>query len=342
LKHLYSFKDKKKEKTCFVVRYGGFGDALQASSILPWLKEDGYKVVFYLAPGAHEALMHDPHVDEFVVQDIDAIDNADLGEFWGYLEERCDRFINLSESVERSLLTMPGHMAYKWPQRVRHKYFNVNYFEMIHDIAGVPMPSRMRFYPTEEEVSWAKAEKERMGTAILWILSGSAIHKVWPYLDMAIDQIMLKQDGTNVVLVGDAGCKMLEQGWEDVPRVHCRSGVWTIRQTMAFAQVCDLVVGPETGVLNAVAFEPVPKIVMMSHSSVDNLTRDWMNCVSLTPQKTECYPCHQIHFNWDSCNQYGKSGIAKCQQDISLSRALYEIEKVIGQKHDRRPLSVAA
>lgn len=326
--HWFSHRNAKPEKTCAVLRYGGIGDHIQASSILPWLKEQGYWIDFYCVPEGYEVIRHDPHVDRFIVQDVDAVPNPDLGEFWSYTAKKYDKFINLSESVERNFLAMPFDRNHNWAHEVRHKYMNRNYMEFVHDVAGVPMPPRIRFYPTRAESDWAFEEIEEMrGKAILWVLSGSAVHKVWPYLDMAIDFIMRKNDGTHIVLVGDRSCKKLEEGWESVHRVHCRSGVWSLRETMAFARSCDLVIGPETGVLNAVSMESTPKIVTLSHSSIENLTRDWKNCTTLVPRGTKCYPCHRIIFDWSNCNQSKDvPGIAQCQADISLDQMLSAIE----------------
>lgn len=322
--HLYSHREPKPSKTAAVVRYGAFGDGLQATSILPWLKERGYHITFYTVPVLHEVLKHDPHVDRFVVQDIDAIPNPELGNFWGALEKKYDKFVNLSESVERTLLAMPGNMNHMWSHEMRNKHLNKNYMEFVHDIAGVPLPVRMKFYPTEEEKAEALDEYNRLGgRVIMWVLSGSAVHKVWPYLDQAIHHI-LKATDASIVLVGGKDEKMLEQGWEENPRVHLRSGKWSIRHSLTFAQICDLVIGPETGVLNAVAMEPVKKIVFLSHSSVENLTRDWMNTVSLIPKNTSCYPCHKLHVITDAFKYCRESkdilGVAECQVDIHPKR----------------------
>lgn len=333
MKHLFSWKLSKPVKTCAVLRYGGLGDSIQVSSILPWLKAEGYHITCYTVPEAWEVIKHDPHIDASIIQDVDAIPNHDLGEFWAYTAKKYDRFINLSESIERSLLCMPGNTNHGWSHTMRHKYLNVNYMQFIHDIAGVPMPPRMKFYPSQEERQWAIDEYDSMrGRTILWVLSGSSVHKTWGYLDAALDRILSKNDGTNIVTIGDAKCRKLEEGWESTPRVHCRSGKWSIRQTMAFAQVCDLVISPETGVVNAVAFDSVPKIVTLSHSSVENLTRDWKNCVSLSPANTACYPCHMIHFGWEHCHQFEATGVAKCQADISLKSMMWAIQLSIEKR----------
>ena len=82
------------------------------------------------------------------------------------------------------------------------------------------------------------------------------------------------------------------------------------------AQQCDIVIGPETGVLSAVSMEKMRKIVFLSHSSVHNLTEGWINTVSLVPKDTPCYPCHKLVYHWNDCVQDGDSGIAKCQASI--------------------------
>jgi hypothetical protein len=84
------------------------------------------------------------------------------------------------------------------------------------------------------------------------------VHKTWPYLDKIVAMILTNTTGC-VVLVGDESCQLLEQNWEAESRVVRRSGVWSIRQTLAFIDQADLLVGPETGVMNAAGLHPVPE-----------------------------------------------------------------------------------
>jgi ADP-heptose:LPS heptosyltransferase/predicted SAM-dependent methyltransferase len=316
----YSHKNPKPEKTVAVCRYGAFGDAIQASSVLPGLKKQGYYVTFYTTNIGYEILKHDPHVDKFVVQGKDQVPNEQLPEFWDYLKTKHTKVINLSESVEATWLAIPGRTAHTWPVSVRRKYMNRNYVEFAHDLAEVEFKPVPKFYPSKEESEWAVKQKAAYGKCVLWSLAGSSVHKTWPYLDHVIAAIMTEMPEMKVILVGDAKCQILEQGWENEPRVIRKSGVWTIRQSLAFAQVADIVVGPETGVLNAVSHEQVPKVITLSHSSVENLTRDWVNTVSLTPKNTSCYPCHSMHYSWEFCREDKESGCAACQVDISPDR----------------------
>jgi len=312
------------------------GDALQSASVFPWLKANGYYITMYCVPNGYEVLKADPHVDRFIVQDVDMIPNEWLGSFVAHLEKTNDKVINFSESVERTLLAMPGNTNHAWSYEMRHKHLNKNYLEFMHDIAGVPYEPKVRFYPTEYERAWANAEYDRIGgKVILWALGGSAIHKHWPNLDEAIAEVA--NDDVHVVTVGDKLCKIQERGLETNPNVILRSWMWTMRQSMAFAQVCDLVIGTETGLLNAVSFERVPKIVTLSHSSVENLTRDWVNTASLTPEATPCYPCHRMHFGFDHCTKGIRDGElvgAACQLNISAERMVKAIRLWLNMKKE--------
>ena len=52
--------------------------------------------------------------------------------------------------------------------------------------------------------------------------------------------------------------------------------------------------------MNAVAHYDVPKICLLSHSSPNNLTKNWKNTMTLSPD-VPCHPCHQMHFSRASC-----------------------------------------
>ncbi len=321
-KRLYSHKIEKPAKRAAIVRYGAFGDLIQTSSILPGLKEQGYHVTLYTTPRGWDVVKHDPNIDEVILQDTDQVPNAHLPTFWENEVEKFEKFINLSESVEGTWLALPGRTSHKWPINLRRKYLNVNYFEFAHDLADVPMPPKPKFYATEEEKAWAKKERESWGgdLCVMFALSGSAVHKVWPQMDSFFARLMLHKPDVRIVTAGDEMSQMLEAGWENEPRVIRKAGKYSIRETLALLGVVDLVVGPETGVLNAAGHMAMPKIIFLSHSSAENLTKHWVNTKALEP-KTHCYPCHQMHYGFEHCNKDETTGVAQCQADISLDMA---------------------
>jgi len=320
--HKFSCAAPIPRKTCGIIRYGGAGDMIFLSSVLPHLKNQGFHITLYTTPYAYEIIKTDPHIDRFIIQDTDQVPNSALPAFWDYIKNKYDRFINLSESVEGTFLTLQDRAAQYWPRHVRHEFQNRNYYEFTHQLSMVPMRINPKFYPTDKETKWAKKKiKKLAGPVILWVLSGSSVHKAWPYMDSVIAWLMLNTPAT-VVLCGDEMSKILEQGWEKEPRVVLTSGEWTMRQSMTFAMYADLVIGPETGVMNAVSHEPVPKILFMSHSSPENLSKHWVNCSNMEPVGCACYPCHKMIYGWDNCVKDEKTGVADCQAKIDPGKVI--------------------
>lgn len=315
-----SWDKPKPEKTAVVVRYGGIGDLIQASSILPLLKNQGYHVTFNTTPNGYEVLKNNPHIDHFEIQDKDQVPNEELPNYWASMKMRFDKFINLSESVEGTLLALPGRVVHFWTKEARHRVCNRNYLEVTHDIAGVDQEYHQHFFPTEDERVWAINERSKMGgnMVVCVSLNGSSLHKSWPYIDTIIARLLTTFPDVRVVLLGDKMSKVLEAGWENEPRVFCRSDIWTVRQSLTFCvKQADLVIGPETGLLNAVGLEDVGKVCMLSHSTKENLTKHWKNTVALEPPSTvHCYPCHMMHYSWDHCTRDENIGVAACQSAI--------------------------
>lgn len=333
-KHTYPHKTPKPEKSCAVVRYGAFGDLIQTSSIFPGLKAQGYHITLYTTPRGWDVVKNDPHIDAVILQDTDQVPNHLLGDFWDYEAKKYDRFINLSESVEANWLAIPGRSNYKWPSNLRKKYLNVNYFEFMHDMAEVPMPPAPRFYPTDVERDWAEKERKSWGgdKVIMFALSGSSVHKVWPHMDGLFARLLISDKNIRIVTVGDDLSKMLEVGWEKETRVIKKAGEYNIRQTLALLDVVDMVIGPETGVLNAAAHMDIPKMVMLSHSSHENLTKHWKNTVALEPVNTPCYPCHQMHYGFEHCTRDTMTGVSMCSANIGLDMAWNAYKELMGEK----------
>ncbi|MFA5387502.1 MAG: methyltransferase domain-containing protein [Candidatus Paceibacterota bacterium] len=334
-RHVMAYAAPKPRRTACVVRYGGFGDQLQAANILPALKRQGYHVTFLTTPKGQDVLAHDPHVDAWLLQDTDQVPNGELWAFWRAWEARFDKWVNLSESVEGTLLAMPGRANHAWPDDMRRRRLNVNYLEFTAELAGVPYRSEARFYTSESERAWADdfLREHDIGPEhflVVVALSGSSLHKAYPWLDNVLAKLLLTMPDARFVMVGDVACKVLEQGWELEPRVVRTSGELAIRETLTLASLAGCVVGPETGVLNAVAFDPVVgKVCLLSHSSVENLTKHWRNAIAITPPaEVGCYPCHRLHYGADFCNVEPESGAALCQYAIDPARVTDAIVRI--------------
>lgn len=337
------------KKRALVARFGAFGDQLMASSILPHLQDQGYHVTYACTPRGEEVLRHDPHIDEFMLQDPDQMPAHALVHHIRRLgAERFDKVINLTGSLEQLNLLHPNDVGYWHDHETRVRLYDTNYLENTHRIAGVPVKEpRQKFYLSQAEWNVTRAFRADHPFAILISLSGSSVHKTYPHFG-AVVRVLLRDTNATIVLTGDKDCQLLEQAicqqaFDDdtlgdkpqaelqlmvtnrigKPRLLLRSGDWSIREAMAHATVCDLVVGPETGLMHAVAFEEkVGKVVLMSHSSVNNLTRDWPNTTSLRPERTPCYPCHRLHYGFENCHRDEDTGAALCAANIHPKRVL--------------------
>lgn len=338
----YSHKDPKPTtKTVLVCRFGAYGDLMQASSVLAGLKQQGYHVTLMASKPGVDILTNDPNIDKFMLLDKDQVPNSDLGAFWAHCKTKYDKFVNLSESVEGTWLALPGRTQQGWSPMVRHKNMNMNYLEFQHDLADLPHVPQVKFFPTLDEKAWSCQQRSRMGKfVILWALAGSSVHKTWADLDGIIASVMTTHAEVDVVLCGGMSEQLLEAGWENEPRVHLRCNKWSIRQTLTFLDQADLVIGPETGVLNAASCMPVPKICFLSHSSVENLTRDWVNTVSLVSKGTRCQgrdsdevtACHILHYGWTNCTKDEETGTARCQRDIPAAEVWHHVDHFITSK----------
>jgi ADP-heptose:LPS heptosyltransferase len=327
----YSCDRPRPLKSALIIRHGGIGDQLQAAYLLPELKRQGFHVTFLTTPAGRDVIAHDPHVDEWFLVDPDQVPNHELGYFWRSLEKYYDRIINLNESVEGAWLALPGRIQFMWPQPVRHKRLNVNYAEHAADLAGIPFKPEGKFYPTTDEIFQATNRKRDIRARldpparsmfqadppwffIMWTLAGSSPHKWTPWQDAVIAAILKRLPRAIVILTGDVACKILEHGLEH-PRIVPLSGELSVRETLALAQQMDLVIGPETGVLNSVCYEKMPKVALLSHSSWENLTHHWTNTYHV-PGKSACYPCHQLHHDATFCPRHEDTGAALCQQGV--------------------------
>lgn len=109
---------------------------------------------------------------------------------------------------------------------------------------------------------------------------------------------------------------------------------------MSFAEVADIIIGTETGLLNAAGGMDAWKIVTLSHSSQENLTKHWRNTIALEqPEGKGCplYHCHVLHgaegtSPWLMCPQDKETGTALCQFSIGPEQMFNAIEHILGKE----------
>jgi ADP-heptose:LPS heptosyltransferase len=313
---------RKKENHILISRFGAFGDALMVSSILPHLKEKGWTVAFNTMERGEETLRHDPHIDEWWTIEAAQVPEGEMNQYWNAIQTRFDKFVNMTHSVEGYQLKQEWRGDFYWEDAARRRLCAGSYLEHTHLVAGVPKPYRVKFYPSEEEQKWAADKERELGPFLLWCLNGSAPHKWYPHVAKVVTRLLRKTD-LRVVLVGGEQSRQQETDilqaavdyHGDASRIFSLVNTKSIRQAMALAQRARVVIGPETGVMNAVCLEAVPKVCLLSHSAASNLTDDWVNTTAIVPS-VPCYPCHRLHNSHKYCPQDQITKAAVCAASI--------------------------
>lgn len=324
-----SFPRKKKtKKECLIIRYGALGDSVWVTPVLRLLKEQGYYIVYNTTPYSAQVLRENPYIDEWVLQDKEAIPNKELGPYWEEIGKDFDKVINFSQSVEGALLKTEGSEAFNWSHKRRHRECNVNYFDRTLEVAGFPnkkgLLPELYFSETEEYLAGIFKQHYKDKFLIEVSLSGSSFHKTYPWLPYVMNEVHSQHDDIVVVTVGDYLCKLLEN-WQHKNTIN-KAGVFTVRQSMILTKYADLVLGTETGILNAAACYDTPKIVLLSHSSVENLTKYWKICTSITAKSCNCQPCHRLIYTLnntcplETVRLPGEQGIAEIGIPVCMTR----------------------
>ena len=288
-------------KKVLLIRLGAYGDMIIVTPLLRLLKEHGYHVTLNCNKRGEAIIRHNPYIDKILLHD-ESIPNEKLDEHWAELARGYDKVINLSESIEKGLLAVEGSPEFNLSHEERHKRYNHNYYDRTIKLAGFKergLNGELHFTSIEESVFHDFRTKLAGKFKVIWGLSGSSHHKAYPYVPYAAKAFLNKYPDSVIITVGDDACRILEADL-DHPRIIRKSGQWSIRKSLLMAKHANLVISGESALANAAGCFDVPKIIILSHSSEENLTKYWQNCINLYGD-VPCQPCHQIHYTEESC-----------------------------------------
>lgn len=309
-------------KRLIIIRYGGFGDVIQAASILPALKAEGWHVTWDTSEMGFELLKSDPLVDALLLTPAGSVPYDKFGDYWNSRTNGFNRVINLCESVENALLPVPNTLGfYRDDETRRRLYGDKSYVEHIHLIAGVGGPFLPRFCPEIGEIDAANAALGQKNVVLA--LSGSAEYKIWPHALAFVQRVLLLTEAKIFLAGGVKDADLAAEIVDFVANEH-QNGLdrvvdltkTPVRDAFALAWQADVVVGPETGIMNAVAASSGRKIVLLSHSSPRNLTEHWINTVAIEPP-VPCHPCHRLHLTQKFCPRGPSGQFSACAESIS-------------------------
>lgn len=285
-------------KKCLVIRYGAFGDMLCITPALKKLKEEGYHIVMNTNKRGEEVLRHCPYIDEWLMHD-ESIHIDDLDKHWTKIKEQvnADRVINFSESIECNVAFHPINSEYIYPKNDPERIArgNRNYYDVTEGWAGLSGCQKTpEFNFTEEEKEEAKKYIKEGRFNILWALSGSGKQKVYPWSDYVIGQVLKDYEDVQIITIGDEKSQLLESITDE--RITNLAGKVSMRISMVLTSMVQLVIAPDTGVLHAAGCFDTPKIGLLGHTNIENITKYFKNDYSIEAN-VPCSPCFKLIYD---------------------------------------------
>ena len=253
-----------------------------------------------------------------------------------------DLVFDLAGTCEGRFLYHSIREEYHAPTELRRFYAEgADYYKHInHDCCGVRDDSLLpeMFYSQQELRWWETFRSRNIGVKLVQVqLDGSSMNKCYPYWWQVIKALQLDPRVIVITTGGKLG-HVLEQEAVgmgcDPERIWacCANEKYTLRDSLIMPAFVDLVIGPETGILNASACWDVPKIVLMSHSAPENLCRRWLNCQPIT-SPVKCSPCYRIVSAGDPCNYVTEppeiAGAMACMAAISPQTIVEKARKIL-------------
>jgi len=284
-------------KTAFVMRGGtGIGDLLMTTPVPRLLVAQGYEVDVGVWPQNRAVYEYNPFVRAQVLYP----ENQDQYFEWqAQIEQNYDRIIDLGYTVEKRFLHRTDGFFGPIPSMKERRVTAAgkNYYTETLKAAGFDGPKLPEIYPSREETDILDRYQEEIiqdGRKILfWNLNGSTknkfIVKGLQYIKAVLAQV---PDSIHHIITG---MNFDAQNLPDDPRV--RIADWDLRTTILLTQLVNVVIGPESGLVNAAGAWGTPKVILYSHSAPENLGAHFLNHYPICPD-CDCHPCYLIPLDW--------------------------------------------
>jgi ADP-heptose:LPS heptosyltransferase len=284
-------------KRALVIRLGAIGDMIVITPVLPVLKQDGYKVIMQTNKRGKRLVLHNPYIDEWLYHDESMPADAKLWQYWAELSKNYDKTINYTHSIEVAFAKKVNYVGPKFLLEKRNNECNINFYDFALTMAGYPhiQGRRGEIYFSKVEKRFARKIRDNYKNKflIVWVMAGSAWHKIYPYSELVAQMFMEKYgDNTQIVTIGDEIIKLIE--FMSVPNV-------LKTRTAAVIEQADLIIGPDTGAMHIAGCFNVPKILLCTAHTPENLSKHWLNCINLEPENCYCHPCHRMATQPDEC-----------------------------------------
>jgi ADP-heptose:LPS heptosyltransferase/predicted SAM-dependent methyltransferase len=324
--------ERDERSSVLIIRLGAIGDLIQTTPLFRFYAEKGYRVVLNCLDESISVIENNPYVaDVFPIQ-RGSIPPTQLREYMDSRRKQFAKVVDLNESIERTLLLESCDDGFYKSREEIHQRCNVNYSDRIMSLGGMDVTGmRPEIYLSDREEYLGNLfkEKNKGFFKVQWQLTGSSIHKQYPYSESIIDYFIDKYPDIKFYLSGGGEVMMYVDSWNK--RVIPKMGKWDVRQSIIMPKFMDLVISPETGVLNAAGAYDTPKIGILTHSSKENLTKYFKNDYSLESE-SKCAPCHKLLHDASFCNVDERFKLPVCMSEgHDPNRIVDIIEKLYGE-----------
>jgi ADP-heptose:LPS heptosyltransferase len=248
-----------------------------------------------------------------------------------------DKIIRLAFTVEKKFLHRTDGIFGDIPdmEARRKAAQGRNYYDSNLQAAGLePQVVLPELYATpkeEENLERIREEKKRQGMRlVLWNIMGSTSNKV---LAPAFEWIKAVHEADKEVqhfIVG-ANPILSPSMPENNPKIIDKSGAWTLRLALFMTGIADLVIGPESAIVNAAGCWDTPKIIFYSHSDPDNLGRYYLNHYPIRP-KCDCHPCYLIPINFRKQWEKQKRFMCRTMEAACIERSPDHHARILGYR----------
>jgi len=293
-----------------IIRMGAFGDMLIITPVIRFFKNRGYEIHVLTSERGQQILKNNPNIHTLHFMPTDNRSDDQLHKEWDEWEKKigADKVINFTESIEVNLAIHPRSPRYNWTKSERKVFADRNYYEESFEWAQKQFKEMLftwdedhdfyapEMFYDEDELKEARSYIRPGKFNILVVLSGSGKNKAYPWMPAVMGECVEKLDDVHIITVGDELCQLLEVKGDKVTNL---SGKIPIRISMALTGLVDLVVSPDTGVLHASAQYDTPKIGILGHSTIENITKHFPNDFSIEADErlAECAPCFRLIYN---------------------------------------------
>lgn len=327
-----------------IFRSGAFGDVIITTPLVRYLNSQGHEIVYVTSKRGMEVLENNPHI-KTLIQHKEETPLDKLADYIEYLQRKnkCEKVIDLSESIEVALSLHPRGCDYTLSKPEKLAKFNRNFYEYTFEHARYACEDKHPLTSYLPELFFDKYELEEArkylkdGFNILLGMSGSGNNKAWPYNTELCEKIINAYTDAHIITVGDERCRLIEPEIEG--RITNLSGKISMRLSMALTSMVNLVISPDTGLIHAAGCYETPKICLLGHNLKEQITKHFLNDYSVEADQkaAPCAPCLSLIYNIKmQCPIHLETGAVFCMgKGIIMEMVFQQVEKVYAEFREK-------